>query len=152
MRKPQLIGLMAAGLVLSTASSAFAAATGVLNPTPNRDSKIVADFEGATDVTGDPNGTGENRASINANTDFVAEGSKSLKVDMTDVPGGGRDHEFTINFSPPIDIKGHLMLAMDVFIPEDSIESSWYQFQPRTTTTDPNDDTQTVLTTYINRD
>ena len=62
MRNPNLASLLAVGLALSAASGAFAAATGVLNPTPDRESKLIADFENATDVTSDPNGAGEKGA------------------------------------------------------------------------------------------
>src|SRR5438093_11695226 len=95
MKRSTLVFVMAAGLALTTARGAFAAATGVLNPTPNRESKLIADFENTTDVTSDPNGAGENHASIEADVQFVAEGTKSLKVDMTGVAGGWHDQEFT---------------------------------------------------------
>jgi hypothetical protein len=67
---------------------------------------------------------------------------------MTGVAGGWHDHEFTITFAQPIDISGYQTLAMDVFIPDDSISSSWYQFDPRTTTTNPGDDTTTSVSYY----
>jgi len=150
MKKSHQLSLMAAALAFTTARGAFAAATGVLNPTPNRESKLIADFENTTDVTSDPNGAGENHASINTDTQFAAEGGKSLKIDMTGVAGGWHDHEFTINFAQPIDIKGYLVLAMDVFVPDTSFAdpSSYYQFDPRTTTVDPTDATKTVVSYY----
>jgi hypothetical protein len=148
MKRSTLVSVMAAGLALTTVSGAFAAATGVLNPTPNRESKLLVDFENTTDVTSDPNGAGENHASINTDSQFAAEGAKSLKVDMTDVAGGWHDHEFTINLAQPVDIKGFQTLSMDVFVPADSIESSYYQFDLRTTTTDPADDTKTAVSYY----
>jgi len=148
MKRYYLFSVVTAALALTTASSAFAAATGVLNPTPNRESKLLVDFENATTVTGDPNGAGENRASVSSDAEFVAEGAKSLKLDMTNVPGGWHDHEFTIDLAQPVDIKGFQTLSMDVYIPEDSIESSYYQFDLRTTTTNAGDDTMTTVSYY----
>jgi hypothetical protein len=150
MKKPTLASVMAAGLALATVSGAYAAATGVLNPTPNRESRLIADFETKTDVTADPDGAGENRASINTDTQFAAEGKQSLQVDMTGVAGGWHDHEFTVNFAQPIDIKGYQVLAMDVYVPDTSLAdtTSYYQLDPRTTTTNADDPTMTTVSSY----
>jgi hypothetical protein len=66
MNRSKLVSLLTVGLALAPVRAVFAAPPGVLDPTPNRESKLVADFETATDATSDPNGTGENRASIDA--------------------------------------------------------------------------------------
>jgi hypothetical protein len=149
MRKTTLVSSMAAGLALLLASGAFSAALNPAapNPYPTRDSKLLVDFASPVTATGDPNGTGGNVASINTNPQFTALGGKSLKLDLTDVMGW-HNPEYTINLPAPVDIKGYQVLAMDVFIPDDSIESSWYQFDPRTTTTNPGDDTMTTVTGY----
>ena len=60
MKKITLVTLVAAGLALVPARGAFSAAP---NPTPNRESKLLADFESETAAKGDPDGNGENRAS-----------------------------------------------------------------------------------------
>jgi hypothetical protein len=72
MKRHHLLSVLTVGLALTTARGAFAAATGVLNPTPNRESKLVADFENTITATADPNGAGENRASVNTDTQFAA--------------------------------------------------------------------------------
>jgi hypothetical protein len=140
---------MAAMLALLLTSGAFSAA---LNPTPSRESILVAGFEtdANTSVTSDPLGTGENSSSINTDASFVSEGTRSLKVDMTDVADWS-ESPFVIDFEPPIDIQGHLVLSMDVYAPIESLNGgdtagSWFQFYPRLTTTDPADDTKTVTT------
>jgi len=67
---------------------------------------------------------------------------------MTGAASGWKDNNFTITFAQPIDIKGYQVLAMDVFIPDDSISDSWYQFDPTLTTTNADDETQTTATFY----
>jgi hypothetical protein len=67
---------------------------------------------------------------------------------MTDAASGWKDNNFTITLPQPIDIQGYQVLAMDVFIPDDSISSSWYQFDPTLTTTNADDETQTTDTFY----
>lgn len=151
MKNVPLVSVLAAGLALFAVGGAFPSATPTaLNPTPNRDNKLLADFETATTVTSDPNAAGANLASINTDPQFVANGSQSLKLDFTGMASGWHDHEFTINLAQPVDIKGYQVLAMDVFVPMDSLAdpTSYYQFDPRTTTTDPNDATKTVTSYY----
>jgi hypothetical protein len=149
MRKTTIVSVMAAGLALVSVSGALAAAVNPAapNPYPTRDSKLLVDFASPVTATGDPNGAGKNIASINADPQFTALGGKSLKLDLTDVTGW-HDPEYTINLPAPVDIQGYQVLAMEVFIPDDSIEGSWYQFDPRTTTTNPGDDTMTTVTYY----
>ena len=149
MKKFTLVSSMAAGLSLLLAGGALAAVNPAApNPYPTRESKVLADFESAAMVTSDPNGTGGNLASINNDPQFVAEGSKSLKLDLTGVAAGWHDPEFTINFPQPLDIKGYQVLSMEVFIPDDSISASYYQFGPHPMTTSPGDDTMTSSTYY----
>jgi hypothetical protein len=147
MRKSTLVTAMSAGLALLSVTAALAANPDAPNPYPTRESKLLVDFEGDVAVTSDALGTGENVASINTDNLYVAEGSKSLKIDETGAAAGGR-HHFTVTFPQPVDIKGYQVLAMDIFIPDDSLNDSWYQFQPRLVTTDANDETQTVSTGY----
>src|SRR5688572_7872578 len=142
MRKSTLVTLMAAGLALLPIGSAFSAAP---NPTPTRESKLLVDFESDTTVTSDPTGAGETRATINTDAQFVAEGTKSLCLDLSGV-GGWHDHYFTIDFAQPIDIQGFTILAMDVYIPLQSLnngvpEGGWFQLDPRTTTQNRDDAT-----------
>jgi len=145
MRKTSLVALMALGLAILPVSGAFSAAP---NPTPARQSKLLVDFESDITVNSDPLGEGANRASINDSADFVAEGTKSLKIDVSDV-GDWHDNALVIDLAQPIDIKGHQVLAMDVFLPEasmnpDSAEGGWWQLTPHVTTTDANDDAVTA--------
>jgi hypothetical protein len=148
MKKTTLVSMLAVGLAMLPVAAALAAVNPEApNPYPNRESKLLVDFESDVAVTSDALGTGENRASINTDAQFVAEGGKSLKIDETGAAAGGRNH-FTITFPQPIDIKGYQVLAMDIFVPDDSVNDSWYQFQPRLTTTDPSDETKTVVTGY----
>ena len=58
MRKSSLISLVAAGLALFPAAAAFSAAP---DPTPNRESKLLVDFENTTTVTSDPDAGGTSR-------------------------------------------------------------------------------------------
>ncbi len=100
MKKITLVSAMAAALSLLLARGALAAVNPAApNPYPTRESKVLADFESAAMVTSDPNGTGGNLASINNDLQFVAEGSKSLKLDLTGVAAGWHDPEFTITTS-----------------------------------------------------
>jgi hypothetical protein len=151
MKRHHLLSVLTVGLALTTARGAFAAATGVLNPTPNRESKLVVDFENTITATADPNGAGENRASANTDTQFAAEGTKSLKVDLTDVPSGGwADPAVVITLPQPVDIKGYGAMSMDVYAPPesmnpDSTDTGWYQIYPRLTVTNAGDDTQTTV-------
>jgi hypothetical protein len=147
MKKHTFVSLMAAGLALLPLAGTWAANPGVPDPYPNRESKLLVDFESDVTVTSDPLGTGENRASISTDTKFAAEGGKSLKIDETGAAADGHNH-FTITFPQPVDIKGYQVLAMDIFVPDDSVNDSWYQFQPHLTTSDPSDDTKTVVTDY----
>jgi len=147
MKKTTLVCMLSAGLALLTVVSAFSAAP---NPTPTRQSKLLVDFESDVTVTSDPDGSGQNRASINTTAEFVAEGTKSLKLDFTDF-GAWNANYFVIDLPQPIDIKGHQMLAMDVYIPAeslnpDSTEGAWWQFTPHITTTNADDETQTTET------
>jgi hypothetical protein len=145
MRKTTLVSLLAAGLALLPASGAFAAAP---DPYPTRESKLLVDFESTITAMSDPLNTGQNHASISTDAQFAAQGAKSLKLDLKDV-SGWTDPEYTIVLPAPVDIKGYQVLSMDVFIPDASINtSSWYQFDPRTTTTDPADASMTVVTGY----
>ena len=147
MRKITLVPVMAAMMALVPVTAAFSAA---LNPTPTRESKILVDFESDTAVTADPNDAGENLASINTTADFVAEGKQSLKLDLTDVSSWKANY-FVIDLPQPVDIKGHQVLAMDVFLPTealnpDSSEGAWWQFTPHITTTNADDESQTTET------
>jgi hypothetical protein len=149
MRNTPLVTLLSAGLALLSVPGAFSAAP---NPTPTRESILVAGFEtdAATRVTSDPLGTGENLATINTDATFVAEGSRSVKVDMNGVADWS-EAPFVLDFQPALDIKGHLVLSLDVYAPAESLNNgdtadSWFQFYPRVTTTDPADDTKTVTT------
>jgi hypothetical protein len=144
--------MLAAGLVLLPISRAFSAAP---NPTPTRESKLVADFESDTTVTSDPNGAGETRATINTDPQFVAEGTRSLCLDLSGV-GGWRDHYFTIDFAQPVDIQGFTVLTMDVYIPLQSLdhgvpEGGWFQLDPRTTTQNRDDSATTEVSSYRDR-
>jgi hypothetical protein len=136
MNKLTLVSPIAAGLALLVASGALAAVNPAApNPYPTRDSKILVDFESPTIVTSDPTRAGKNLASINIDPQFVAEGSQSLKLDFTGLMGS-MDPGFVIRLPQPVDIKGYQVLAMDVFIPDTSIDTtSWYQFLPHPTTT-----------------
>src|SRR6187397_2734974 len=99
MKKTRWVSLMAAGLGFLPVAAALAAANpGVPNPYPTRESKLLVDFESQVEVTGDPRETGENATSINTDVQFAAEGSKSLKVDMTGVVADGHDNIFTVKF------------------------------------------------------
>jgi hypothetical protein len=149
MTKTTLVSLVAAGLALLPVSGALAATNpAALNPYPNRDSKLLVDFESTTMVTSDPMATGTSIASTNTDPQFVAEGSQSLKLDVTGL-GGWYDHYFTVNLAGPVDIKGYQVLSMDVFVPDTSIDSSgYYQFDPRTTTVSPTDATMSVTSYY----
>lgn len=147
MRKRKFVYTLALGAALLPASGAFSQAP---NPTPNRESKLIAGFETETRVTSDPNEAGENRASINTDVKFVAEGSRSLKVDLNDL-GEWRDNYFVVDFAEPIDISGHLMLSVDVYIPAaslnpDSSENGWFQLYPHVTTTRRDNASETTET------
>src|SRR5436305_145325 len=123
MKKITLVSSMAAALSLLLARGALAAVNPAApNPYPTRESKLLADFESAAMVTSDPNGTGRNLASINTNPQFVAEGSKSLKLDLNGVAAGWQDPDFAINFVPPIEIKGYQVLSRNVLIPDASLK------------------------------
>jgi len=145
-KRTNLIPLVAAGLALLPVTVVLADNPAAPNRYPNRPSIVLADFETDIPVTSDALGTGQNRASISSDPQFAAEGSKSLKIDETGAPSGKRNH-FTITFPAPIDIKGYQVLSMEIFIPEDSVSDTWYQFQPALTTTDASDETKTVVTT-----
>jgi hypothetical protein len=149
MKTTRLVSVMAAGLALLAARSAFAAINpAALNPTPNRDSKPLVDFESAVTVMSDPSGAGTNLASVNTDPQFVAEGSKSLKLDFNGLTGYNNNY-FVIPLAAPIDIKGYQVLAMDVYVPDTSIDAtSYYQFDPHLITTNPTDDTMTSETWY----
>jgi hypothetical protein len=140
MKRIHRIAVMAAGLALLPVCGALAAAInpGAPNPYPTRESKLLADFETDIEVTSDPNGAGENVASIVTDAQVAADGTKALKLDLTGVTAGWHGNAVVFTFPEPIDIKDHKVLSMDIFIPEDSIESSWYQFhaQPTWTTSD----------------
>jgi len=145
MRQSALVSVLAAGLALLPAIGGFAAG---LNPTPARESKPLLDFETDTKVTTD---TGDNRTAVNSDSQFVAEGTKSLKLDLTD-QGDWHDNYFAIDFAQPVDIQGYQVLSMDVFIPDTSVDASgYYQFWPRLTTTSPTDANATNLTEYGSR-
>jgi hypothetical protein len=150
MKTNRLVSVVAAGLALLSVRSAFAAINpAALNPTPNRDSKPLVDFESAVTVMSDPSGAGTNLASVNTDPQFVAEGSKSLKLDFNGLSGYNNNY-FVIPLAAPIDIKGYQVLAMDVFIPDTSLAdpTSYYQFDPHLITTSPTDDTMTSETWY----
>jgi hypothetical protein len=149
MRQSTLVSLVAAGLALFPAAGAFSAA---LNPTPTRESILLTGFETdtGTKITSDPLGSGNTGASVNTDANFVAEGTKSLKVDLKDVADWS-ETPFVVNFSPPVDIKGHTVLSLDVYAPAESLNDGdasgrWFQFYPHVTTTDPADETKTVTT------
>jgi hypothetical protein len=153
MRKTTRVSLVATALALSLAGGGFAAA---LNPTPNRESKLLVGFETDIAVTSDPDGVGENRASINTDPAYVAEGSKSLKLELANV-GAWHDPYFVIELPEPIDIQGHQVLSMDVYVPLESLDNGvpaggWFQFSPRVTTTSPEGDALPGVSYYDNRD
>jgi hypothetical protein len=149
MRKSTLISLVAAGLALFPAAVAFSAAP---DPTPNRESKLLVDFENTTTVTSDPDAAGTNLASTNTDAQFVAEGTKSLKLDLNGI-GNYKDY-FVIDLPQPVDIQGFQVLSMDVYAPNESLNNgdlsnTWFQFDPRpTTTTSLTDDTATGEVQY----
>src|SRR5260370_25643156 len=112
MNKLTLVSPIAAGLALFLASGAIAAVNPAApNPYPTRDSKILVDFESPTMVASDPTRAGKNLASINIDPLFVAEGSRSLKLDFTGLIGS-MDLGFVIHLPQPVDIKGYQVLAM----------------------------------------
>jgi hypothetical protein len=149
MKKTALVSLVAAGLALVPVSGLFAATNPAApNPTPARESKSLVDFESAVTPMSDPTAAGTNVASINTDPQFVAEGSKSLKLDLNGVMGYYNNY-FVVPLPAPVDIKGYQVLAMDVFVPDTSIDpTSYYQFDPHPTTTSPTDDTMTSDTYY----
>jgi hypothetical protein len=147
MNKTTLVCMLSAGLALLPVVGAFSAAP---NPTPTRQSKLLVDFESDVAATSDPDGSGQNRASVNTTAEFVAEGTKSLKLDFTDF-GSWNANYLVIDLAQPIDIKGHQMLAMDVYVPAeslnpDSTEGAWWQLTPHITTTNADDESQTTET------
>jgi hypothetical protein len=153
MRKTGMVSVLAAGLALLPVCGAFSAA---LNPTPTRESKLVVGFETDVTATSDPDGLGENRASINTDSEYIAEGGKSLMLDLAGI-GAWHDPYFAIDLAEPIDIQGHQVLSMDVYVPLDSLDNGvpsggWFQFSPRVTTTNPDDETATSVSYYDNRD
>jgi hypothetical protein len=150
MKKITLVSPLAAGLALFLASGAIAAVNPTApNPYPTRDSKLLVDFTNPVTVTSDPLATGGNVASINTDPQFTVSGTKSLKLDFTGLTGAWTDPGFVIQLPAPFDIKGYQVLAMDVFIPDTSIDTtSWYQFIPHPTTTSPTDATMTSDTYY----
>jgi hypothetical protein len=149
MKKIRLAAPIAAGLALLLASGAIAAVNPAApNPYPTRDSIVLADFDSPAMVTSDPTGAGTNLASINTDPQFVSEGSQSLKLDFTGLMGPS-DPGFVVQLPQPVDIKGYQVLAMDVFIPDTSIDTtSWYQFLPHPTTASPTDASLTSDTFY----
>src|SRR5437870_6495060 len=110
-KRTNLIPLLAAGLALLPVAVARAANPAAPDRYPNRPSMVLADFETDIPVTSDPLGTGQNRASINTDPKFVAEGSKSLKIDETGVAQDYSHNHFTIKFPTPVDIKGYQILS-----------------------------------------
>jgi hypothetical protein len=156
MKRIHRIAVMAAGLALLPVCGSLAAGTNPApEPTPNRESKILVDFETPDKIVAesDPNGEGINRATLNNDVQFVVDGNASLKLDFTDV-GAWHDPYFAIDLVEPIDIKDHKVLAMDVYVPEGALnpDGGWFQFSPRLTTTDPADETATMVSYYDNRD
>jgi hypothetical protein len=149
MKKSTPVCLTVAGLVLLLAHVPVAAVSPTApNPYPTRVSKPLADFETPLTVASDPTNTGKNLASINTDPQFVAEGSKSLKLDYTGLTGP-MDPGLAIQFPQPVDIKGYQVLAMDVLVPDTAIDTtSWYQLLPHPTTTSPTDDSMTTDTFY----
>jgi hypothetical protein len=149
MKRNFLVSSMTAGLALLLASGGFAAVTpGAPDLYPTRDSKLLVDFASPVTVTSDPAGAGTNLASINTDPQFTVLGTKSLKLDFSGL-SGWNDPGYVIQLPAPVDIKGYQVLAMDVFIPDTSINTgSWYQFDPHPTTTAPGDDTTTSDTFY----
>jgi hypothetical protein len=142
------MSVTAAGLALLLAGGAFAA----LNPAapnlyPTRENKLLVDFSSPVTVASDPLGTGGNVATLNTDPQFTALGTKSLKLDLNGV-NGWVAAGYTITLPAPVDIKGFQVLAMDVFIPDTSVSSSWYQFDPVLTTTNPADSTMPITTSY----
>ena len=100
MRKTTLVTLMAAGLALVPVGAALSAALSPpLNPTPNRESKLIVGFETAVTAVSDPDGVGENRASVDSVLDYVAEGKSSLKLDLNGV-NSWHDPYFAIDLRP----------------------------------------------------
>jgi len=149
MHKINLIAMVAASLAIFPAVGARAAAP---DPTPNRESKLLVDFEGQTTVASDPDASGTEHSSINTDAQFVAEGTKSLKLDLSGV-GNYKDY-FVVDLPKPVDIQGYQVLSMDVYAPTESLNNgdqsnTWYQFDPRpTTTTSLTDDTATAEVQY----
>jgi hypothetical protein len=147
MRKSTLVTWVAAGLALLPVSNVFCAPP---NPTPTRESKLLVGFESETKITSDPLDAGENRASINTDAQFVAEGAQSLKVDLTGVADWAESF-LTVDFPQPVDVHGYLVVSMDVYVPVESLNNgdtsgTWFQLYPHVTTTTPGDDTKTSET------
>jgi hypothetical protein len=149
MRNTNIVAIMTAALALVLASGALAAINPAApNPYPERDSKLLVDFASPATIMGDPAGVGKNIASINADPQFTVLGTKSLKLDLTGVPAQPTNSYAEIDLPAPVDIKGYRVMGMDVYIPDGSLDSSWYQFTLNTTTTNPGDDTMTTTTGY----
>ncbi len=152
MRKTSIVFVMTVGLALLLAGGAHAAVnTAAPNPYPTRASKLLVDFTSPVTVTSDPAGAGQNLASLNTDPQFTALGTRSLKLDLTDVAGFHGDNLFMIQLPAPVDIQGYRVLGMDVFIPDATVESSYYFVNVITTTTNPGDDTMTTVTDYGGR-
>jgi hypothetical protein len=58
---------------------------------------------------------------------------------------------FAIQLPAPGDVRGYLVLGLDVFVPDTSLESSYYQLDLNVTTTNPGDTTMTTTTSYQDR-
>lgn len=152
MKKSTLASVITVGLALSFVAIARADVNpNAPNPYPTRESKLLVDFASPVTVTSDPAATGTNLASINTDPQFTALGTKSLKLDLTGLEANYYNNFFAIQLPAPVDIQGYRVLAMDVFIPDTSIESSYYQFDLSVTTTNPGDDTMTTVTAYQDR-
>jgi hypothetical protein len=124
-------------LALATALSAYAQA---LNPTPNRESKLLFSFEDdkLDGWISDPNNTGSNElASLNTDPQFVSDGKGSLKLNLTDI-GGWKEPVLAVDLAEPLDLKDWGAISMDVYVPAESLypdqPGGWFQLDPRMAT------------------
>jgi hypothetical protein len=131
----RLFTVLAASLAVLPGAGAFAQVNVAHNPYPNRPQKLVTGFENATVCTeaqvvaeecpagwhgfqaGPPT---KPVVTINTDPKFVAEGTKSLKVDMTSVEQNWHSEFFRGVFAEPVDAGGFNTLSMNVYYTFDS--------------------------------
>jgi hypothetical protein len=89
------------------------------------DETLILGFDKASDLDMFTVGEGAS-ASFNSDKQFIIQGDGSIKIDMTDMQGW-HGNWFSTQSLPSVDLSKAIAVRLDVFVPDESHPTDWWQ-------------------------